>query len=266
MNAFSLLEKVRRDCPVVHHITNWVTIADCAAIVKAIGGSPVMAHALEEAAQMTMIASSLVLNIGTLTVALVESMKRAAIAAREKGIPVVLDVCGAGATELRNDKCAELLETGAIGMIKGNCSEIARVAGKNVVTRGVDAAAVGENMPRVAAALAVQRSAVVVVTGKEDIVTDGRHTYLVQNGDSFMAQVVGTGCMAASVIGAFVAVAPADMAAAAAAGLVCYEIAAERAARISQGPASFKNNLLDECYRLDQAAVEKKQRVHLVAV
>jgi hydroxyethylthiazole kinase len=108
-NAYAVLEKLRAEKPVVHHLTNWVTIYDCANIVKVFGASPVMAHAKEEVADMAKIASALVLNIGTLTVEFIDAMKLAAKSANEKGIPVVLDVCGAGATRLRDDKCFELL-------------------------------------------------------------------------------------------------------------------------------------------------------------
>src|SRR3989339_2245627 len=136
---YSILQKVRSQKPVVHHLTNWVTIYDCANVVKVFGASPVMAHAPQEAAEMASIASALVLNIGTLTVDFIESMKIAAKSANKKGIPVVLDVCGAGATNLRNKKCYELLDSVKINIIKGNASEVARIAGENVNTKGVDA-------------------------------------------------------------------------------------------------------------------------------
>ena len=115
----------------VHHLTNWVTIYDCAQVVKTLGASPVMAHAVEEVAEMTQIASALVLNIGTLTVDFVEAMKVAARSANKKGIPVILDVCGAGATGLRDRKCLELLNDARIDVVKGNASEVARVAGQS---------------------------------------------------------------------------------------------------------------------------------------
>src|SRR5664279_6190504 len=140
LQAYSLLEKVRQQKPVVHHLTNWVTIYDCAQVVKTLGASPVMAHAQEEVAEMAQIASALVLNIGTLTVDFVEAMKLAAQSANQKGIPVVLDVCGAGATTLRDQKCLELLNEGRVDVIKGNVSEVARIGGESVKTRGVDAA------------------------------------------------------------------------------------------------------------------------------
>src|SRR5512136_1950706 len=106
---FDLLERVRQQRPLVHHLTNWVTIYDCAQVVKTLGASPVMAHAREEVAEMRQMASALVLNIGTLTVDFVEAMKLAARSANQKGIPLVLDVCGAGATGLRDRKSLELL-------------------------------------------------------------------------------------------------------------------------------------------------------------
>src|SRR5512140_1835379 len=134
LECYALLERIRQQKPVVHHLTNWVTIYDCAQVVKTLGASPVMAHAAEEAAEMSQIASALVLNIGTLTVDFVEAMKLAARGANKKGIPVILDVCGAGATTLRDMKCLELLNEVRIDVIKGNASEIARIEGESVRT------------------------------------------------------------------------------------------------------------------------------------
>jgi len=258
--AFDLLEKIRKEKPVVHHLTNWVTIYDCANIVKALGGSPVMAHAKEEVAQMAKIASSLVLNIGTLTVDFIEAMKIAAASANEKGIPVVLDVCGAGATQLRDQKSLELLDKVKIDIIKGNSSEIARISGESVRTKGVDAVEVAKNMIKLAEKLARERKCTVVVTGKEDIVANEERAYIIKNGDPLMARVVGTGCMATSVIGAFIAV-ERNLALAATAGLVCFEIAAECAAKLSSGPGTFKEKLFDSIFHLDKKTIDKMQKV-----
>jgi hydroxyethylthiazole kinase len=257
---YDLLEKVRQQKPVVHHLTNWVTIYDCAQVVKTLGASPVMAHAREEVADMVQIASALVLNIGTLTVDFVEAMKLAAQSANKRSIPVILDVCGAGATRLRDQKTLELLETTTINVVKGNASEIARVGGANVVTRGVDAAEAPGDLVLLAGNLARQRKATVVVTGKVDIVAGAGGTRLVKNGHPMMTRVVGTGCMATSVIGAFVAVEP-DLGLAAASALACYEIAAELAAEEASGPASFKERLFDCLYGLDRKTVEKRQKI-----
>jgi hydroxyethylthiazole kinase len=258
--AYDLLERVRAQAPVVHHLTNWVTIYDCAQIVKTLGASPVMAHAPEEVAEMSRISSALVLNIGTLTVDFVEAMKIAARSANQKGIPVILDLCGAGATNLRDQKCLELLDTVRINVIKGNASEVARIGGAAVQTRGVDATEVGGDLVPVACKLAEARQSTVVITGREDIVTDGQQTWLVKNGHVLMTRVVGTGCMAASVIGAFAAVEP-NLPRAAAAALACFEIAAELAGENATGPGSFKQQMFDCLYRLDRNTTERLERI-----
>ena len=260
IDAYALLEKVRTQKPVVHHLTNWVTIYDCANIVKVLGASPVMAHAKEEVGQMAEIASSLVLNIGTLTPELIEAMKLAAKSANRKGIPVVLDVCGAGATQLRDKKSLELLNETKINIIKGNASEIARVSGESVKTKGVDAGRVGKDMVKIAQNLARSRKCTVVVTGKEDIVTDGKKLYIIKNGHPMMTHIVGTGCMASSVIGTFSAVEK-DLAYAAAAALVCFEIAAECAVKLSSGPGTFKEKIFDCIFNLDKKTIERMQKV-----
>lgn len=257
--ASDCLERVRRDRPLVHHLTNWVTIYDCANIVKVFGASPVMAHAREEVADMADIASALVLNIGTLTSDFVDAMILAGKSANRKGIPVILDVCGAGATKFRDDKCFEILDNVQVSIIKGNSSEIARMAGENVQTRGVDASTVEKNLLELAQALARKRKCTVVITGKEDIVADEKRAVLVKNGHLIMANIVGTGCMATSVIGTFAAV-ERDYVAACVAGLVCYEVAAEMAAAQARGPGSFKERLFDAVYNLDAETVERMQR------
>jgi len=261
MDVYSYLEAVRAKRPLVHHLTNWVTIYDCAQIVKSMGASPVMAHAPEEVADMARIASAVVLNIGTLTVEFIESMKIAARAANEAHVPVLLDVCGAGATRFRDEKSFELLDAARIDIIKGNASEVARIAGRDVRTRGVDALEVEADLKAIAAGLARERGCAVVITGKEDIVADPKTSYAVRNGNEMMSHVVGTGCMASSVIGTFAGASPESLASAAAAGLSCYEIAAELALEKADGPASFKEGLFDCLYNLKREQIERLQRV-----
>jgi len=147
-----------------------------------------------------------------------------------------------------------------INIIKGNASEIARVAGTDVRTRGVDATEVKANLVALSQSLARQRNAVVVVTGPEDVVTDTRKTRRVQNGHELMTSVVGTGCMAASVIGAFAAVEP-DLSLAAACALADYGIAAELAAEQAFGPVSFKQRLFDCLYKLDRETVNRRAKI-----
>ncbi|MCK5283604.1 MAG: hydroxyethylthiazole kinase [Nanoarchaeota archaeon] len=257
---YGILEKVRAQKPLVHHLTNWVTIYDCANIVKVLGASPVMAHAKEESGDMAKLASSLVLNIGTLTPEFIDSMKIAAKSANEKNIPIILDVCGAGATKLRDEKCFELLDNVKINIIKGNASEVARIAGENVQTKGVDASEVEKDLIEIAASLAKERDCTVVITGKEDIIADKDRHLIVKNGHELMSHVVGTGCMTTSVIGTFAAVEN-NLVNAAAAGLCCYEIAAELAAEETNGPGTFKEKLFDNIYNLNKEQIEKMQKV-----
>jgi len=257
---YEILTRVRAGKPLVHHITNWVTIYDCAQITRMTGALPVMAHAREESAEMAGIASALVLNIGTLTPPLIEAMIRAGKKANEKKIPVVLDAVGVGATKLRDEKAFELLETITIDIIKGNSSEIARLAGEDVTTKGVESTAIGVDPVRTCIRLADKYSTAVVMTGREDIVTDGVTVYIVRNGHELLGKVVGTGCMAASVIGAFAGV-ETDYARAAASALVCFGIAAELAAEYARGPGSFKVNLFDEVYALDKVKVNRMARI-----
>jgi len=255
-----LLKRIKEQKPLIHHITNWVTIYDCANIVRAIGALPVMAHAKEEAADMSKISSALVLNIGTLTVELIESMKLAGKAANEKGIPVILDAVGVGATKLRDDKALELLNELKIDIIKGNASEIAKLAGIQVQTKGVESAKVESDLIELAKKLANERKSVVVITGTEDIATDGNDVYICKNGHDMMGRIVGTGCMVASVIASFAAVEK-DYAQAAASALVCFGIAGELASRNSTGPGSYKRSFYDEIYNLNETDIHDMQKL-----
>lgn len=266
MNIYSFLEQVRASQPLVHHLTNWVTIYDCAQVVKSFGASPVMAHAVEESADMASLASSLVLNIGTLTPEFVESMKSAVLAANRKGIPVVLDVCGAGATRLRDEMCFDILDNTSINIIKGNASEVARIAGRDVQTKGVDSGSVDGSMVELASGLASVRGCAVVVTGKDDVVSDGRRCLVVSNGHEMMSRVVGTGCMAASVIGTFAGAVRGNLVEAAAAGLCCFEVAAEIAVQKAGGPGTFTGCLFDAIYSLDRDDIERLMKVSECAV
>ena len=255
-----IFERVHNSKPLVHHITNWVTIYDCANITRACGALPVMAHAQEESGQMAAIASALVLNIGTLTPYLIESMIVAGKSANEKKIPVLLDAVGVGATELRNEKAFELLEKIRIDIVKGNASEIAKLSGEDVLTKGVESTVVEVDLVKVSKRVAHIYKTNVVITGKEDIVTDGNKVYIVKNGHEMMSCIVGTGCMASSIIGAFAGVEK-DYALAGASALVCFGIAGELAAPQSKGPGTFKEIFFDEMYNLDKEKIDRMIKV-----
>lgn len=257
------LAEVRAKRPLVHHITNWVTISECASITRAAGALPVMAHAAEEVEEMAGMAGALVLNIGTLTPELVDAMVKAGSAANAKGIPVVLDAVGAGATKLRTESAKRILSALKLAVIKGNAGEIATVAGAQAEVRGVESVSVVGNAADHARALAKSAGCTVVVTGATDIVTDSRRTFFVKNGHPRMGEVVGTGCMAASVIAAFCAVEP-DSAKAAAYAMCAYGLAGEVAARDARGPGSMKLNLFDALAGLDSEQIQAGAKVDAI--
>jgi hydroxyethylthiazole kinase len=245
----TLLAAVREKRPLVHHITNYVTVNDCANVTLCIGAAPVMAHARQEVAEMVAMAGALVLNIGTLDHAQVESMLMAGMKANDRGIPVILDPVGAGATRLRTETAHALLHKLHVSVLKGNAGEIAVLAGAEGKVRGVDSDGVKGDPAEIARKLADKLGIVVAVSGATDIVTDGMRTLLVDNGHPMMGTVSGTGCMAASVAGAFAAVTH-DHVTSTAAAMASLGLAGERAALHYQGPSSYKIALLDETYRL----------------
>jgi len=260
INPYETLEKVRKQKPLVHHITNWVTIYDCANITRTFGALPVMAHAREEVEEMTAISSALVLNIGTLTPKLIDSMILAGKKANQKNTPIIMDAVGVGATSLRTSSALKLLREIHVDVIKGNAGEIATLAGAAAEVKGVESIGFQGDITKLAENLADKKKCVVVVTGKEDITTDGRKTYKVGNGHTMMGSVVGTGCMVASVVGAFCGVEK-DRAKAAAAALCCFGIAGELASKKARGPGTFKENFYDEAYNLDEKTVESMKKI-----
>jgi hydroxyethylthiazole kinase len=260
--VYADLEKVKSRKPLVHHITNWVTIYDCANITRCVGALPVMAHAIEESSDMTGIAQALVLNIGTLTPGLVESMISAGRRANDLGIPVVLDAVGVGATRLRTEKAKEILSKVRVSILKGNAGEIGTLADIKAEVKGVESMGVEGEIKEIAISLAKKMKLTVVVTGKEDVVSDGGKVYLVSNGHEMMGSIVGTGCMLASVIGSFAAVEK-DYAKASAYALVCFGIAGELAAGKAEGPGTYKERFYDELYNLNEEVIGRMEKLRV---
>jgi hydroxyethylthiazole kinase len=261
INYYDLLSKVRAEKPLIHHITNWVTINDCANMTRAFGALPVMSHAKEESSEMASLASALVLNIGTLDKAIIESMILAGKSANKKGIPVILDCVGVGATKFRDETAREILKKIRVDIIKGNSSEIARISGLDVKTKGVEASKIDEDLNKIAIIVSKNNNnSTVVITGKEDIVTDGKKLFIIKNGHEMMGSIVGTGCMATSVIASFCAIEK-DYCIASVGALVSYEIAGELASKKSRGPGSFKVNLFDEVSNLNEIKIKGMAKV-----
>ncbi|MCL2557972.1 MAG: hydroxyethylthiazole kinase [Treponema sp.] len=203
-DLYGLIDDLRKKNPLVQHITNYVTVNDCANATLAIGASPVMADSIAEAAQIASIADALVINIGTLNDATIPSMFAAGKAANEKGIPIALDPVGAGASALRSQTTARLLSELKIAALKGNASEIRHIAGLEARSKGVDAGAGdGAESASVAKDLAKRLGCTVVISGPRDIISDGDKTAYIDNGHEMMGRITGTGCMCASIVGAF---------------------------------------------------------------
>jgi hydroxyethylthiazole kinase len=238
------LADVRARRPLVHNITNYVVMNSTANTLLALGASPVMAHAEEEVEEMAGLAGALVLNIGTLSSRWIAAMFQAARAARRKGVPIVLDPVGAGATRLRTDTARQMLAECGPSIVRGNASEILALGGGDFRARGVDSLHTVDDARHVAREIASQFGLTVAVTGPEDFVTDGTQVARVRNGHALMSRVTGTGCAATAVIGAFCAVEP-EAFAAAVAGLVVFGIAGELAARGTPRPGTYQVQLLD---------------------
>jgi hydroxyethylthiazole kinase len=222
-----------------------------------------MAHSIDEVAEMVSMAGALVLNIGTLDARQVESMLKAGAMANQLHIPVILDPVGAGATALRTSSAKRIIHDLDIAVIKGNAAEVAKLAGAEGSIKGVDSYGVKGEPLEIARALAQELGLTVAISGSTDIVTDGKHTLLVDNGHPLMGKVSGTGCMASSVTGAFNAVSQ-DRVIATAAALAIFGLSGEKAALRCQAPASFKIALLDELYSFTPDDVEKGSKVRKV--
>jgi len=263
----ALLNKVRENKPLVHHITNYVTVNDCANITLAVGASPVMADAIGEAAEFAAIARAVVLNTGTLNERTIPSMIAAGKAANAKGIPVILDPVGAGASKLRNDTIALLTSELKLSVIRGNISEIKFAAGLNSQTKGVDASdsdLAGADSAGIAQTLARKLGCVAVISGAVDAISDGVKIIFVENGHPMLGNLTGTGCMCSSLIGSFCGAAPEDPFAAAAAAMMCMGIAGELAYKNAgqRGSGSFRAALHDAVSRMDAATFERMAKYH----
>jgi hydroxyethylthiazole kinase len=259
-----IITSVRERRPLIHHITNFVTVNDCANITLAIGAAPVMAEAHEEVEEMVSCASALVLNIGTLSADQVRAMLLAGRKAGEIGIPVILDPVGAGATAFRTESARRILDSVRVSVLKGNAGEIAILAGMEGKVLGVDSAGVNGNPEDIARSCARSFGCTVIMTGPVDIVTDGARVAHVENGHPMMGCISGTGCMAASVTGSCAAVSR-DVLVASCAALAAFGIAGERAAEGAAGPGSFKLQLFDELARLTPAEIAECAKVRTVA-
>jgi hydroxyethylthiazole kinase len=255
-----VIAKVRSKRPLVHHITNFVTVNACANITLCIGALPVMAHAKEEVEEMVGAASALVLNIGTLWPDQVDAMLMAGRRANERNIPIVLDPVGAGATQLRTKSAQLLLQKLSITIVRGNAAEIASLVGVEAKISGVESLSVVGDAATIASQFAEKYRCVAAVTGAVDIVTDGKRLVYIANGHPMMSSVTGTGCMATAVVAACAAV-ERDSVHAAAAALAAYGLAGQIAAERSRGPGTFQIHLYDALAELSADTLRSGARI-----
>ncbi len=261
------LINVKERSPLIHNITNYVTVNDCANILLACGGSPIMADDKDEVAEITAVCGGLNINIGTLNSRTVEAMLLAGKKANELGHPVVLDPVGAGASTLRTGTALRLMEEVNFAVIRGNISEIKTLAGTAAATQGVDANVADkvteENLSAAVAftkSFAAKTGAVIAITGAIDIVCDGRKAYIIRNGHPMMSCVTGTGCMLSAITAAYITANPDAPLEATAAAVCVMGLAGELAhSRLGSfdGNASYRNYIIDAIYNMTPEQLEK---------
>ena len=261
MNPGASLRRLRETKPLVHQITNYVVKNETANATLALGALPVMAHAREEVEEMVGFAGALVLNIGTLSPDWVEAMLLAGRAANERGVPVVLDPVGAGATRYRTETARRILDEVDVAVLRGNAGEVATLVGVEAEVRGVESIGAGDDPAALARRAATSLGLVASVTGPVDHVSDGTRTAAVANGHALLGAVTGTGCMSTALTGCFLAVEPERPLEAAAEALAAFGVAAEDAARGARGPGTFHAALYDALAGLDPSRLDGRARV-----
>ncbi|MEY8320492.1 hydroxyethylthiazole kinase [Lachnospiraceae bacterium 46-61] len=257
-----IISHLKSQTPLIHCITNYVTVNDVANVLLACGGSPIMADDIQEVAEITSICSATVINIGTLNTRTIDAMLTAGKKANELGHITVLDPVGTGATKLRTETTLRLLNEIQFSVIKGNISEIKTIYQGSGKTKGVDADIsdiVTENNIDEVIALAKELSkktnAVIAITGVIDIIADSKKAYIIKNGHAMMSKITGTGCMLTAMIAAYCAantnnLLEATVAAVSAMGL-CGEMAYLQTQKANAGTSSFRMYLIDAISKLD---------------
>lgn len=266
----SLLENLKRKKPLIHNITNYVTVNDCANIILSIGASPIMADDIKEAADITEISSALVINVGTLNERTIESMIASGKKANELNIPIVFDPVGAGASEFRNATTKRIIEEVKINILRGNMSEIKFISGLKSTTKGVDASEndirnSDEEGIKIAKNLADKLNCTVAITGVEDIISDGERSVILKNGCKTLANVTGTGCMTSALCGAY-AGSGSDYFIAAISAILSMGISGEISEEKNKdiGLGSFRVGIIDAISRLTPQIIEEKTKISII--
>lgn len=261
------IENVRKTVPLVHNITNYVTVNDVANVLLACGGSPIMSDEPKDVVDITAICGGLNINIGTLNVRTIEGMLVAGKKSNELGHPVLLDPVGAGASALRTDTAVQLIEEIKFDVIRGNISEIKTLALGSGTTKGVDAdvadAVTEDNLDSAVAFakdFAKKMECIVAITGAIDLVSDGEKCYVIRNGRPEMGKITGTGCQLSGMMTAFVVANPDAKLEAAAAAVCAMGLAGEIGFSRMQdgdGNSTYRNRIIDAIYNMDGETLNK---------
>lgn len=264
---FNTWENIRKTTPLIHHITNYVTVNDVANITLACGASPIMADDVNEAAEITQLAAGLCLNIGTLNQHTIPAMLSAARRSGALGHPVVLDPVGAGATALRTQTALDILQTGSVTCVRGNISEIKTLIHGTGHTQGVDAAAVDSVTEKnlatsceFAKQAAHRLGTIVAITGAIDLAADAKKCYIIRNGHAEMSRITGTGCQCSALVAACIAANLAKPLEAAATAVMAMGLAGEIAHRKllpGEGNATYRNRIIDTICHLGAEDLRK---------
>ncbi|PAV08131.1 hydroxyethylthiazole kinase [Methanosphaera cuniculi] len=264
------LKQIKEKSPLIHCITNVVTVRDCANTLLAIGASPIMANEPDEASDITSIANSLVINIGTLTKEQIKTMQKSAKTAKDNNIPIILDPVGIGVSEIRNQTSIDIIKEVKPTIIRGNLSEIKAVAMLYGIldecnkAKGVDVAETDIISPETLKSnsilikkIAEKLDTTIAVSGPIDIISDGNDVYTIDNGDQMLSKITGAGCMLTSIMGGYAAITN-SLDAAICATLtmdIAGEIAAKQTIANNQGTGSFGIYLMDEFYNMDMEKI-----------
>lgn len=261
-----LQEQIKERKPLIHCITNPISIHDCANMVLAVGGIPIMAEHPKEAAQITASADALLLNLGNITDVRMESMEISLRTAKAQGIPVLLDLVGTACSKLRFEYANHLLSIGGITVLKGNMSEMLAMVNLPSHSVGIDAgkedALNDENCGRITAAFqdfSHRTGTVILVSGKTDLVVSPEHVYYLSNGNPMMSAITGTGCMLGAVC--TTCLPGADPIHSVILGTAIMGIAGEQAAVLSKGPGTFQTEFLDQVYLINPQILTERIRI-----
>lgn len=265
------LHNLRDMNPLVHHITNYVTANDSANITLAIGASPIMADDIHEVRDVVTLSDSLVINLGTLNRRRLNSMMEAMKKANKLGIPVVLDPVGVGAIPYRRKIATDIMDKMDIAVVRGNLSEIKALYGFKIQTKGVDTSEVISTnkaelsgIKRFAKHFANKFDTVVAITGRIDVITNGKDLYLIKNGHEMMSKITGTGCMCTSLIGSYIAAGERYLYGTIAGVLsmgIAGEIGQERLME-NESTGSLKMKLIDVIYNLSEEEILKRGKIY----